>query len=161
MPQNPLDVLNDPLAQELLGSNIPARLAYTGLDGFPRVIPIGFHWNGSEIVMATSPISPKTKALARDPHVAITIDSAVQPPHVLLIRGTAALDVVDGVPDDFLHASRKVLGDDAMPAFEQNARAMYAQMTRIVVTPTWAKLLDFETRLPTFIERLIKERSLG
>jgi hypothetical protein len=36
-------VLNDPLAQELLNSNIPARLAYTGLDGSPRAIPIGFH----------------------------------------------------------------------------------------------------------------------
>jgi hypothetical protein len=32
-------IMNDPLAQELLNSNIPARLAYTGLDGFPRAIP--------------------------------------------------------------------------------------------------------------------------
>jgi hypothetical protein len=40
-----VEVLNQPLARELLGSAIPARLAYTGLDGFPRVVPIGFYWN--------------------------------------------------------------------------------------------------------------------
>ncbi|MDQ2997194.1 MAG: hypothetical protein M3R61_09095 [Chloroflexota bacterium] len=45
MQQNIIQVLSDPLAQELLNSNIPARLAYTGPDGFPRVIPIGFLWN--------------------------------------------------------------------------------------------------------------------
>ena len=40
-------VMNDSLAQELLSSNSPARLAYTGLDGSPRAIPIGFHWDGT------------------------------------------------------------------------------------------------------------------
>jgi hypothetical protein len=38
-------VLSDPLAQELMQSNIPARLAYVGPDGFPRAIPIGFREN--------------------------------------------------------------------------------------------------------------------
>ncbi len=111
--------------------------------------------------MATAPSSPKTKALIRNPHVAITIDTETQPPHVLLVRGTAALDIVEGIPDEFLKASRKVMGDEAMPAFELNVRAMYEKMARIVITPTFAKLLDFETRLPTFIERLIKERGLA
>ena len=31
-------VLTDPLAQELMQSNIPARLAYVGPDGFPRAM---------------------------------------------------------------------------------------------------------------------------
>jgi hypothetical protein len=43
--QNVTRVLNDPLAQELMQSNIPARLACVGLDGFPRALPIGFYWN--------------------------------------------------------------------------------------------------------------------
>jgi len=51
-------VLNDPLAQELLHSNIPARLAYIGLDGFPRAIPIGFLWTGTHFVSGTAPKSP-------------------------------------------------------------------------------------------------------
>jgi hypothetical protein len=31
-----MHVLNDPLAQELIRSNIPARVAYTSVDGSPR-----------------------------------------------------------------------------------------------------------------------------
>ncbi len=41
--ENIAQVMNDPLLRRsCLNSNIPARLAYTGLDGFPRAIPIGF-----------------------------------------------------------------------------------------------------------------------
>jgi hypothetical protein len=39
-PQDVTRVLSDPLAQELMQSSIPARLAYLGPDGFPRAIPI-------------------------------------------------------------------------------------------------------------------------
>jgi len=52
-------VRSDPLAQELIQSNIPARLAYVGPDEFPRAIPIGFHWNGAEFVLCTCPTPPK------------------------------------------------------------------------------------------------------
>ena len=68
-------VLNDPLAQELLHSSIPARLAYTGSDGSPRAILIGFHWNGTHFVVCTVPHAPKVPALAAHPQVALTIDT--------------------------------------------------------------------------------------
>ncbi len=35
-------VFNDPLAQQLLHSPIPARLAYTETDGTPHVVPVGY-----------------------------------------------------------------------------------------------------------------------
>jgi hypothetical protein len=38
-------------------------------------------------------------------------------------------------------------------------RALYKQMARIKITPLWAKLLDFETRFPTQIEKLIRRAS--
>jgi len=44
------EVLNQPLSQELLARDL-TRLAFIGLDGTPRSIPIGFVWNGLEIVM--------------------------------------------------------------------------------------------------------------
>jgi hypothetical protein len=44
--QGDLSRLKDPVAQQLLQSRIPARLAYTWEDGTPRVVPIGFHWDG-------------------------------------------------------------------------------------------------------------------
>ncbi len=31
-------------------------------------------------------------------------------------------------------------------------------MVRIVVKPTWAKLLDYETTLPSAVEELIRKR---
>jgi hypothetical protein len=39
-------------------------------------------------------------------------------------------------------------------AFEAQVRAMYKQMARIKIVPLWAKLLDFQTRFPTPIEKV-------
>jgi nitroimidazol reductase NimA-like FMN-containing flavoprotein (pyridoxamine 5'-phosphate oxidase superfamily) len=76
-------------SRELLQSKIPARLANIATDGTPRVIPIWFHWNGTEFVMGTPPKAPKLKALARNSRVALTIDDSNFPHKVLLIRGRA------------------------------------------------------------------------
>ena len=144
-------VLSDPLAQELMQSSIPARLAYVGPDGFPRAIPIGFHWNGAEFVLCTVPDAPKVSALKANPTVALTVDTNAFPPHVLLVRGTSAIDIVDGVPPEYLAASRKGVGPDQWDAFEAQVHALYKQMARIKITPLWAKLLtlrrDFRHRL--------------
>ena len=40
------EILAKPYAQQLLNGPEPARLAYNGLDGDPRVIPIGFWTEG-------------------------------------------------------------------------------------------------------------------
>lgn len=101
------DVLNKPLALELMSSDIPARVAYTGLDGAPRVVPIGFHWSGTEIIISTVPGSYKVRALAADPRVALTIDTTGRhPPHVLLVRGTAVTELVEGVPAEYVQGGR-------------------------------------------------------
>ena len=154
--QDVIRVLSDPLAQELMQSSIPARLAYVGPDGFPRAIPIGFHWNGADFVLSTVPHAPKVAALKANPKVALTIDTVAFPPHVLLVRGTAAIDIVDGIPPEYFEASRKSIKPDQWDGFEQQVRALYKQMARIKITPLWAKLLDFETRFPTPIEKLIR-----
>ena len=88
---------NDPLAKELLQSNILVRMAYTGTDGFPRVVPLGFYWDGTQFYVCTATNAPKVRALETNPKVAMTIDTNTQPPHVLLVRGTARLEIVDGV----------------------------------------------------------------
>jgi nitroimidazol reductase NimA-like FMN-containing flavoprotein (pyridoxamine 5'-phosphate oxidase superfamily) len=95
--QGDLELLNDPLAQELLQSRIHARLSYMWPDGTPRVVPINFHWTGEELVLGTPPRAPKVMALQQNPKVAITIDTDDFPHKVLLIRGTSTLDVMDRV----------------------------------------------------------------
>ena len=151
-------VLAKPISQELLGSSIPARLAYDGVDGEPRVIPIAFLWDGRNLVMATVPKSAKVEALRQNPRVAITIDTQSQwPPRVLLIRGAARLELVDGVPDSYVEASRKVTPAEQFESWEQGVRALYSQMVLITIEPDWAKLLDFETTIPEAVENLVAE----
>lgn len=154
-----IELMNDPVAQELIGAPIHARLAYSALDGSPRVIPIGYHWNGDVFVMGSPLNSPKVKALAADPRVALTVDTSTFPPRVLLVRGEAGIEVVNGVPDAFIEASRRFVGEAGMPAWEAGVRALYKQMAIIRVTPTWAKILDFDTRLPSPVEELIRENA--
>ena len=153
------NVLNDPLAQELMASSIPARLAYTGEDERPRVIPIGFLWDGTHFVVCTVPGSPKVRALALRPDVALTIDTVAWPPSALLVRGRATAELVAGVPAEYLAASRKSVPPDQWQSFEEGVRALYKEMTRIVITPNWAKVLDFITRLPSPIEELVRSQT--
>jgi hypothetical protein len=156
-----LEVLNDPLARKLMASAIPARLAYNGTDGFPRVVPIAFHWDGARFVLATATDAPKVRALPANPQVALTIDTNEMPPEVLLVRGTATVDVVDGVPPEFLEGNRKLVDAAVWDEFEAQTRATYDRMARIIIVPEWAKLLDFETRVPEAIERIAERRGRG
>ena len=151
-----IDLMNDPVAQELVKAPIHARLAYSARDGAPRVIPIGYIWNGEVFVMGSPVNAPKVKALAANPKVALTVDTDGFPPHVLLVRGEAAVEVVDGVPDEFVEAARRFVGEEGMPEWEAGVRTLYKQMAIIRVTPTWAKVFDFETRLPGPVQELIK-----
>ncbi len=154
-PEKVMQVLNDPLGQDLLRANRLARLAYMGGDGYPRVIPIGFYWNGAQIIVCTATNAPKVRALAKNPKVALTIDTDTQPPHVLLVRGTAHIEVIEGVPFEYLEASKKGIPEQQWNSFEAQVRALYKQMARIAITPEWAKLFDFETRLPDFLSQLV------
>jgi hypothetical protein len=154
-------ILAKPYAQQLLNGPEPARFAYDGLDGDPRVIPIGFWVEGERILMATVPKSAKVAALRRNPQVALTIDTGAFPPKALLIRGTADVEVVQGVPEGYLHAGHKVMTDEQYPDWEAGVKGLYTEMALITVTPTWAKLLDFETTIPKAVEDLIKERTAG
>jgi hypothetical protein len=152
------EVLNRPLSQELLARDL-TRLAYVAKDGTPRNIPIAFTWNGSEIVMCTTKNAPKLPALRANPMVALTIDTEVHPPKILLIRGRAELDVVDGIPDEYLqmNGSYEMTAEQRVH-WEAEVRSLYDGMVRIVVTPTWAKLIDFETTLPSAVEELVRQR---
>ncbi|GAB2598826.1 pyridoxamine 5'-phosphate oxidase family protein [Pseudactinotalea suaedae] len=150
----------DPLAQQLLAAPIPARLAYVATDGTPRAIPIGYHFDGTAFVMATSEGAPKIAALQQNPAVALTIDTDTHPPLILLVRGTVEVEMVDGVVPEYLEGARRTLGDDALPAFREEVTALYDRMAKITLTPTWARVYDFETRIPDNLVRLMREKGL-
>ncbi len=157
-PDEITEVLNRPLSQELLARDV-TRLAYVATDGTPRNIPIIFTWNGTEMVMCTPTNAPKLPALRANPQVALTIDTEVHPPKILLIRGRVELDPVDGIPDEYLKQTGAYqMTPEQRVEWEAGIRSLYDGMVRIVVTPTWAKLIDFETTLPSAVEELIRRR---
>jgi hypothetical protein len=147
--QGDLSLLQHPAAQKLLKSKIPARLAYVWMDGTPRVVPIWFHWNGSELVMGTPPKAPKLKALAKNPKVSLTIDENTFPHKVLLIRGTAKLNTVEGVAPEYAAAAERYFGREQGQSWVAQMGQMVSSMVRVSVTPEWVGLLDFQTRFPS------------
>lgn len=153
------EILAKPYAQQLLNGTDPVRLAYTAPDGAPRVVPIGFWVEGDKVVMATTPNAPKIPALRADPRVALTIDTSTFPPKVLLIRGTAQLERVDGVPEGYLDGGRKFMTEEEYVDWEAGVKGLYDEMVVITVTPTWVKLLDFETTIPQAVEELVREKT--
>src|SRR5438067_2262097 len=151
--QGDLALLNDPVAQKMLQSTIPARFAYTWRDGTPRVVPIGFHWNGKEIVLGTFPDAPKMKVLQDGAQVALTIDSDTMPHQVLLIRGAIRTDTVDGIAPEYAAMANRVFGEAGGQAWLDQLRPLCPRMARVYITPTWVGILDFETRFPSALER--------
>ena len=145
--QGSLDLLNDSVAKTLMDSANPARLAYTWLDGTPRVVPIWFHWNGDQFVLGSPPKAPKLVALAADPRVSLTIDDNAWPYKVLLVRGRAEIEMVDDVSPEYERSATRYFGPEQGPAWVVTLRGK--PMARIAITPNWVGILDFETRFPS------------
>ena len=157
IPQGDLRLLDTDMAQRLLGSTIPARLAYVATDGTPRVVPTWFEWSGEEIVMATYLAGPaagirhpaaRVAALRANPTVALTIDTETSPPQSVTIRGRAEIDEVDGLAPEYVSAAHRYLGDAAAAMLAGMDQPGTVQ-ARIAVRPTWVGVLDFAERLPS------------
>ena len=147
--QGDLGLLQHPSSRELLQSKIPARLAYISTDGSPRVVPIWFHWNEREFILATPPKAPKLKALAKNPKVALTIDDNTFPHKVLLVRGTARLETAQAIVPEYALAAERYFGSEQGKAWVKQLGSMIHEMVRITVTPEWVGLLDFQARFPS------------
>jgi len=136
-------LLTDPVAQELLRSTIPARLAYTWRDGTPRVIPIWFHWTGVEILMGVPPNSPKMKALRDGSPVSLTIDSEAWPAKVLSIRGTASISTSPEPYPEWLPTAQRYVGEEGGQEFLALVKQTFPAWARIAVRPEEVRILDF------------------
>jgi hypothetical protein len=148
---NVQEVLNDKVAQELLASKEMAALAYTWRDGTPRVVPIWFHWTGSQVVMASPVNSPKLKVLESRPEVAVTIYNNTWPYHVLLLRGSVKIEPWDGLVPEYVSAARRYAGADFADAWTSHLAASGPKWARIELSPSYATIIDCETRFPSAV----------
>lgn len=152
--------LNQPQARHLLETATVCHLAYNGTDGLPRVVPLGFLWTGSAVVVCTATTAPKVRALAARPDVAITIDGGDTPATAqsVLIRGRARLETVDGIPEEYLTSATKAMDGATRAGFESAVRQMYSQMVRITIEPAWARFFDYGGgRIPQFLAELAEQ----
>lgn len=154
-----VEQLAEPGAQELLASPQPIRLAYAGTDGFPRVVPVGFVWKEERIFVCTGTSAPKVAALRERPRVAAVIDAGISSGDAkqVLIRGTATVEIVDGVAPEYFEAAAKGESGAELEEFEEKVRAVFDQQARISITPEWARFFDFGAgKLPPFLRREIE-----
>jgi hypothetical protein len=65
------------------------------------------------------------------------------------VRGVVAMDIVEGVPGEYLAPSTKTMSDEQARQFEANVRSVHKQMARISIKPGWARYYDFSAgRVP-------------
>jgi PPOX class probable F420-dependent enzyme len=68
-----------------------AKVATTGKDGRPHVMPVWFVLDGEELVFTTRGDSVKGRHLRRDPRIALVVDDERPPFAFVHLRGRAAL----------------------------------------------------------------------
>ena len=135
------------MVKRLLEEPNLARLAYIGLDGRPRVVPIWFSAIDGDIIMVTGPKAEKARALAKNPAVAMTIDSAKPPYNVLLVDGDAALEPVEGMAPEYRPIVERYLGP-AAEAYLGQLLPRVKRQVRIRVKPRSTRVFDFVKRYP-------------
>ena len=79
----------------------------------------------------------------------MTIDDDTFPYKVLSIRGRAAVEVHDHYSDQYARVAERYLGAEGATAWLNIVKDK--KMARIVITPNWVGLLDFETRVPSVL----------
>jgi len=154
--QGDLRLLETDLAERLLTSTIPARYAFTALDGTPRIVASWFTWTGEELVLPTFIAAPhirhaayRVRALRANPDVAVSIDTESSPPEVLSIRGKAEITEVDGIAPEYAEAAQRFLGSEQADGYLAQIDQPGTRMARIAVQPAWVALMDFQTRMPS------------
>ena len=160
----------DPVVQTLLELPLAMRLAYLGLDGHPRAVPITIVWDGKAFVFATPASTYKVKAIAANPKVGFTLDigpgrtaaeararvtAALGPPIAHYVpmgivgRGTASIEIEQGLSQVHIDASRRMINDDkTWQAWARSESEHQTEMAVISIIPTYVRVHDFINRFP-------------
>ena len=81
--------------------------------------------------------------------MALTIDDNNFPHKVLLVRGVARLQPMNGIVPEYALAAERYFGAEQGKAWVAQLASMIHEMVRITITPEWVGLLDFQTRFPS------------
>ena len=112
----------------------------TGHPGDSHLVPLG--WAGICVGDATQGAEAEGP---REESKSVAHDRRQYFPHkVLLVRGTARLETVDGIVPEYALAAERYFGAEQAQAWLKQVRTILSIMVRITVTPEWVGLLDFQ-----------------
>ena len=101
-----------------------ARLA-TADDNRPRVLPMWFFWDSTDIWMETSATFPNARILRHNPHAAITIDETLGSFALRAAVMRGQVEVIDQPPDRVMTMVRQIyrryLSEEEMASTEGEA----------------------------------------
>ena len=86
--------------------------------------------------------------------MALTIDGAFEPPQILMVRDVATVTIVQGIPDDFIATTKKLVAPKKCPAVKSKLWATYKDVARISIPPDTVTIFDLETRVPNYLSDL-------
>ena len=138
---------DDPIIEKLLQGAFLARLAYIGLDGRPKVVPIWYAYIDGEFIMVTGPKADKVPAIEANGAVALTVDSDQPPYSVLLVDGDATVEKTEGMADEYPAIVERYLAG-AAEQYLAGMRKRVREQRRIRVVPRSWRVLDFVKRYP-------------
>ena len=98
-----------------------ARLATTENDQ-PRVLPMWFWWDGTDVWMETSPTFANARILRRNPQAALTVDEALSGLALRAVVMRGRVEIIDAPLDQVVATVRRIHARYLSPA-EQSSEA--------------------------------------
>jgi PPOX class probable F420-dependent enzyme len=80
------------VAERRLRTDRIGWLTTVSADGTPQPNAVWFLWDGATLLMYSIPKQAKLANIARNPHVALNLDTKKQGDNVVILTGTAAVD---------------------------------------------------------------------
>lgn len=139
--------LPDGEVAEILALDMPARLATVDPDGFPRITPIWFLWDGEAFRMTSLEVRPHVANLARDPRAAICLDTENPYPMggVRANRQVKAQGLAELSPDEGGLWTRRITRKYVPGAEGEEAAERRAGMPRVLITLRPGRLVRIGT----------------
>jgi len=84
-----------------------ARLA-TSDDNLPRVLPMWFWWDGSDLWMETSPTFANYRILKGNPYAAVTVDEALSGLAMRAVIMRGRIEIIEAPLEDVMATVRRI-----------------------------------------------------
>lgn len=84
-----------------------ARLATSESDR-PRVLPMWFWWDGTDVWMETSPTFANARILRRNPRAALTVDESLSGLAMRAVVMRGRVEIIDAPLDDVMATVRRI-----------------------------------------------------